>query len=178
MSYTAALHQHRLAAWCASTAARASKYCRFEVEKGIRTLEGVGFDHGFGLANLPAIPDIDTEHEKWRKAIIVSAGRQSIDGFTHGVAAKLINCYLKVRFVCGPYWADPRVRALQPPIDRVLLKRLAKANAGGHASIWREARDWGWSLFTSEIYQKVIDHVRRVADNEMWKIEEYWQGYQ
>ena len=26
--------------------------------------------------------------------------------FTHGVAAKLINCYLKSRFVCGRYLRD------------------------------------------------------------------------
>ena len=35
--------------------------------------------------------------------------------FTHGVAAKLINCYLKSRFVCGGYHAHARGRACTHP---------------------------------------------------------------
>jgi hypothetical protein len=44
--------------------------------------------------------------------------------FTHGIAAKLVNVYLKSVFVCGGRHDHPRVRALHPPIDSLLLDAL------------------------------------------------------
>lgn len=100
--------------------------------------------------------------------------------FTHGVAAKLINCYLKVRFVCGGHHADERVQMLHPPIDEVLLKELAAMNFGGNAASWRKFRQARWSKFDSETYESVVELIRSsLPPNEpLWKIEEYWRGHQ
>ena len=60
--------------------------------------------------------------------------------FPHGVAAKLINCYLKSRLVCGGYHTDARVKSLHPPIDSVMLRTLARLDIGGYRKEWQHAR--------------------------------------
>src|SRR4051812_44966887 len=100
-------HKHRLAAWAAATAARASSLCRFNVQKAVEILESAGFDEGFATPEmLPAPGRIDAKHRAWRERVIREARQRKIK-FTHGVAAKLINVYLKVRFVVGGYHDHP-----------------------------------------------------------------------
>ena len=69
------------------------------------------------------------------------------------MAAKLINCYLKSRFVCGGHHSHERVRNLHPPIDAVLLKTLADVNLGGYERQWQQAGRTRWSKFNSEQYE-------------------------
>lgn len=173
------LHTHRLAAWAACTAARASKLCRFSVEDGTTILEQAGFTEAFVLSHLPAISDTDQIHRQWRETIIRAADANGY-AFTHGVAAKLINCYMKVRFVCGGHNADPRVSALHPPIDKVLLTALEKRNFGGHRASWRLLSSKGWSKFDSQDYEKTIHLIRTSLPTglPLWTIEEHWRGYQ
>ena len=128
MPYTVEEHNHRLASWAASTSASASPLCRFKVHKGGAILEACGFVAAFSNpSQLPAPAALAVQHLKWRTAVISAAAKENLI-FTHGIAAKLINCYLKVRFVCGGHHADARVQALHPPIDEVLLKKLASVN--------------------------------------------------
>ena len=99
--------------------------------------------------------------------------------FTHGVAAKLINIYLKAGFVCGGHHADARVQALHPPIDSVLLAELSAQNVGGFRSFWDETRQIRWSKFDSQQYETVIDNIRISMPNQaLWEVEQYWRGYQ
>ena len=180
MQYTIEEHRHRLAAWAASSSASASPLCRFKVSKGVAILEACGFDAAFSSpAQLPAPADLNTQHRQWRAAVIAAAKREGLD-FSHGLAAKLINCYLKVRFVCGGHHSDACVQALHPPIDEVLLKQLAAVNFGGEAKKWRKFRQSRWSKFDSETYEGVIALIRQsLPDKEpLWKIEEYWEGHQ
>jgi hypothetical protein len=179
-AYAIEIHQHRFAAWAASRAASV-KGCRFTVEQGRTILEKCGFDANFARpAQLPKPDDIDAQHQKWRIDVIAAARSQGVPlAFTHGVAAKLINVYLKSRFVCAGHHAHARVRALHPPIDAVLLKTLADANVGGHAKGWQKAATQRWSKFGSDDYQRVIDLVRQsLEDGALWTIEEHWQGNQ
>ncbi len=180
MPYTIEEHSHRFAAWAASSAASASKLCRFTVHEGVTILEACGFDAAFSSPDqLPLAAALDAQHREWREDVIAAAVNQRRE-FTHGVAAKLINCYLKVRFVCGGHSADSRVQALHPPIDELLLKQLAALNLGGHARRWRTFRYARWSKFDSATYEEVIALIRdSLPPNEpLWKIEEYWDGYQ
>jgi hypothetical protein len=110
--------------------------------------------------------------------LIRAAGKQGITA-THGVAAKLINCYVKVRLVCAGCHDDERVKAMHPPIDEVLLKRLAELDVGGFKQKWRAAGATRWSKFNSDQYERVIDLVRRALPGQpLWRIEEHWAGYQ
>lgn len=131
-NYSIEEHQHRLAAWAASRAASTSKLCRFKVQKGFAILKACGFTADFLVKDLPNLKFIDHTHEHWRKIAIDKAKEVNINGFIHGVAAKLINCYLKVRFICGGQYQNGRVSCLHPPIDSMLLKTLAKRKVGGY----------------------------------------------
>lgn len=175
-TYTIEEHNHRVAAWSGATGARASSLCRFKVQTGVKILEATGLDATFATPDhLPEPSKLDTTHKTWREAAIQAARNQGIQ-FTHGVAAKLINCYLKVRFVCGGHHEHERVRCLHPPIDALLLDGLAKQNVGGFKREWREFHGMAWSKFDSATYQNVIDLIRQALppDEPLWKIEEHW----
>lgn len=173
-------HKHRLAAWDAATSARASPLCRFKVELGMRILEAAGFGPDFScVEQLPQLTKTDAAHEEWRINVIKKAKVHGLE-FTHGVAAKLINCYLKARFVCGGHHGDPRVAGLHPPIDAVLLDALAKQNVGGQGRVWKGFHKACWSKFDSDTYQAVIECIRDSLDEgePLWMIEQYWKGHQ
>ena len=179
MPYSIEEHQHRLAAWDAATSASASRLCRFRVQVGIDILEACGFNAQLASPDqLPAPESIDDEHEKWRNKVIAKAGEKEII-FTHGVAAKLINCYLKVRFVCAGQHEHERVKCLHPPIDATLLRVLKEANVGGFRSDWKRLHDTRWSKFNSLQYEEVIRLIRlSIPGRPLWEIEKFWRGYQ
>jgi hypothetical protein len=169
-------HKHRYAAWAASRGASVIG-CRFSVERGRSLLEECRFSATFCRpGQLPRPSAIDAEHRKWRETIIRSA-RSNDAVFTHGVAAKIINLYLKCRFVCGGHHGHERVDCLHPPIDSVLLNRLAELNVGGYAKEWKHAAHNRWSKFDSDDYEAVIDRIRKsLHGGPLWMIEEYWRG--
>jgi hypothetical protein len=177
MSYSINEHSHRFSAWAASRAASASPLCRFEVSLGVKALEECGFDQRFTIDDLPAPEQIDLAHLEWRNRIIKSK-HLGVKHPSHGVAAKLINIYLKGRFVCGGFHNDDRVKALHPPIDSILLKELQDKNVGGYKNEWKKYREKRWSNFSSEDYEKVIQLIDQVSDGEpLWMIEKYWNGF-
>ena len=169
-------HSHRYAAWAASLSV---KGCRFRVEQGRAILEACGFDADFSRPEqLPTAVNMDDEHRWWRASVIKAAKSQDLT-FKDGVAAKLINVYLKSRFVCGGHHAHERVHNLHPPVDAVLLKSLADNDFGGNAKQWRRARRKRWSKLSSDEYEQVITLIREcLAGEPLWKIEEYWKGSQ
>lgn len=179
MPYTIAEHQHRSAAWDAATSARASKLCRFTVSDGIRILERTGFNAALASPEqLPAPETLDREHLRWREAMITEARELGLI-FTHGIAAKLINSYLKVRFVCANHHGHERVKGLHPPIDRILLETLGRQNVGGYQKEWSRFGQAAWSKFDSATYQGVIDLMRGSLPLgvPLWMIEEHWIGH-
>jgi hypothetical protein len=178
LPYDIKRHQHLFAAWAASRAASV-KGCRFKVQQGRNILEACGLNADFSTPeDLPEPKDMDEKHRQWRAEIINAAELQGLK-VTHGVAAKLINCYLKSRFVCGGQHAHERVQKLHPPIDAVLLKTLADLDIGGYAKQWRQAHKRRWSKLNSDQYEKLIDLIKNCMKNEpLWKIEEHWKGNQ
>ena len=178
LTYTIHQHCHNFGAWAASRAASVIG-CRFTVAQGKTLLESIGF--GLNLnspAQLPEPDQLDPIHRKWRQQIINHAQILTIP-MTHGVAAKLINVYLKSRFVCGGFAENPKVQALHPPIDSLLLQKLACDDFGGKAKFWSNAYKARWSKFDSDTYENVIQEIRESLNGEpMWKIESFWKGHQ
>jgi hypothetical protein len=176
--YEIELHKHRYAAWAASRGASVIG-CRFSVECGRSLLEACGFTARLCRPDqLPRPGMIDPAHRKWRETMIRSA-LSNDRVFTHGVAAKLINLYLKCRFVCGGHHGHERVDCLHPPIDGVLLKRLTNLDFGGHGKAWRHAAMKRWSKFDSDDYEQVIGLAREsLRGAPLWMIEEHWRGNQ
>lgn len=174
--YNLEMHKHRLSAWAASRAASASPKCRFKVKQGFVILEEAGFDANFQLVNMQSQKEVDSNHKEWRIAVINQADKLDLE-FTHGIAAKLINCYLKTRFVCGGANAKD-IKYLHPPVDRLLLDQLKKNNIGNLRQTWRNYANLGWSNFSSDMYEAVIESIKLVMKDEpLWKIERYWVGF-
>lgn len=177
--YTLAEHMHRFGAWAASRAASVSG-CRFTVQ------EGRGFIERAGLQRLVLAPDalpepgaFDDEHRRWRREIVGADVRSGLV-VTHGVAAKLINVYLKAAVLPASTGIEAQVAALHPPIDALLLQSLAQANFGGKVALWRQVAKTRWSKMDSDQYEAVIAGIRRAlpAGAPLWKTEEHWRGYQ
>jgi len=188
-------HVHRFAGWAASTAS-SQKGHRFSVEDGQKIIKAAGLreilcDPGC----LPTKPeDMDVKHKQWRKNVINEAYRVKPSAkFNDGIAAKLINVYLKVGLVtvanCNNKSVAKGIAALHPPIDRQLLKGLRKSDEKSEekadqkrAKFWKskERKGAGWSNFNSKQYQAVIDKIREKLGPEMplWMIEEHWKGFQ
>jgi len=179
MPYSIEEHKHRFAAWAASRAASV-KGCRFSVAQGKRILEDAQFNKlASDIGNLPESEGFDRLHRKWRNDVIQAAQTHQIN-FSHGVAAKLINVYLKSIFVCSDLHEDPRIKAIHPPIDSLLLDSLYKNDIGGNREKWNVARKTRWSKLNSTQYESVISAIQDTipSENGLWTIEEYWQGYQ
>lgn len=178
MEYTIDEHKHRFSAWAASRAASV-KGCRFSVEQGKTVLEVTGMQNLISDPNnLPLPEGMDNAHRKWRHEIIDAAASEDLT-FTHGIAAKLINVYLKAAFVCGGHHNHERVRAIHPPIDSLLLDELYAKNIGGKRALWNEARRIRFSNFDSDQYEKVIRAIREAMHGAaLWEVERYWPGYQ
>ena len=106
--------QHQFAIWAAGTAGRASPKCRFKVSQAKEILEALGFGPGYGNPDKLSHPaKFDEKHREWRNRAIFEAKKRRIR-MSHGVAAKLINVYLKSRFICGGHANHPR----RPPSTR------------------------------------------------------------
>ena len=179
MPYSITDHKHRYCAWAASRAA-STKTCRFNVLQGKSIIEDVGLDKLLqGPHQLPAPNMIDNYHRDWRQTAMTSAAGMKLVGFSHGVAAKLINVYLKGAFVCGGHASDPSVAALHSPIDALLLDALYEANIGQQNEAWAEARRLRWSKLDSDEYERVISAIRTaMSGRPLWEVEEHWRGYQ
>ena len=185
MPYSIKKHQHRFAAWAAGRAASV-KGCRFKVWQGKNLLEDIGLNEvASSIENLPQADDFDAMHCEWRKNIINNAQNyKDKQGdalkFTHGVAAKLINIYLKSIYVCSGNHNDPRIKVIHPPIDSILLDALYKQNIGDRCEDWQAARRVRWSNLDSNQYQGVITAIKDIIPDGagLWQVEKYWRGYQ
>lgn len=176
--YNIAEHSHRFAAWAASRAASV-KGSRFTVKVGQQILQESGFSHELATPNeLPDARDFDVAHRQWRQTVIEIAKNHEMV-FSHGVAAKLINVYLKSRFTCAGCHDHPKVLGIHPPIDAVLLDELRKQNVGDAAKFWKKYHSLRWSKWSSDDYESVISELRTHFEvTPLWQAEQYWSGYQ
>lgn len=168
-------HKHRFAAWCAATAASASPKCRFTVKQGFELLGRIGMATKAQEQVWKQYQSFDDWHGKSCADLMGEAKSNGMKGFSYGVAAKMINCYIKAFYI-----GDQEVLSVaHPPIDRLLLSELAKKDYEGKRKIWYEYKNKGWSTFTKDHYSEVIKALRssKELEAEMWKVERYWLGY-
>ena len=177
MSYDIKEHKHRYAAWAASRASSV-KGCRFKVRQGEMIIKHIRLNDLIDCPDdLPDASKFDDHHQKLRENAISRATELGLK-FTHGVAAKLINIYMKTIFICDGYPEHAKTKSIHPPIDALLLKALCQKNIGGLKAKWDKAIKIRWSKFDSDQYEEVIKNIRVVQNGEpLWKIEEHWQGY-
>ena len=181
MSYDIKEHKHRYAAWAASRASSV-KGCRFKVRQGEMIIRHLKLHNLIDCPEKlpkPGEGEFNSFHRDLReKAISKFKEEEPGLNFTHGVAAKLINIYMKTIFICGGYPEHPKTKSIHPPIDALLLKALYQKNIGGFKEEWYKAIKIRWSKFDSDQYKEVIENIRKAQEGEpLWKIEEHWQGY-
>ena len=126
--YEISEHRHVFAAWAAARASSTSPNCRYEVWIAKVLLDNLGFGSDLLCPDdLPSKDELDDKHRAWRKKMVEDAGpliekvyAEKVEAarekaakekkkftkpkkpvFTHGVAAKLLNVYVKSVFVCG-----------------------------------------------------------------------------
>lgn len=173
--YNIQIHSHRLAAWAASRGASTRRRA-FSVAAGTKILERAGF---VPTMKHPPVSQVafDQWHQTRRKEIVSLAKDAGLTRFTEGQAAKLINLYLKNRFVCR---GGNEVRSFHPPIDRILLLSLMRSDVGGMRKKWRDHAKKGWSNLDGEGYTKLINDARialSITEGKnagLWMIEKYW----
>lgn len=179
-NYTIEEHKHILSTWAAATAASSSPKSRFKVETAKKVLEDLNIQE-----LIKEIPQIKSSEafDAWHDiqcSALVRIAKEEIKGFSYGVAAKLLNCYLKV------YFLDQlnRFSFIHPPIDRPLLGNLEKMDIGSKKKEWKKYKSKGWSNFSREDYKQVIAFIKEALQHEfkdeksLWKIEYYWPGHQ
>jgi len=175
MTYDFLQHRHRFAAWCAATAASASPKCRFKVQKAFSLLEGIDIARQANEKLWNDYATFDEWHIHVCNSLMDQAHHREVRGFSYGVAAKMINCYIKAF-----YLGDQAVLSqAHPPIDRLLLTELLNNDVNHKAAVWRKYRDKGWSNFSRADYQAVINALRSDKDTRlnMWTVECHWPGY-
>lgn len=175
--YTINTHRHTFSAWCASTAAGASPKCRFRVEEGFKVLSKsriscCSLDIELSRLNHS---NFDQWHRTRCLKLMRSAKESEISGFSYGVAAKMLNCYIKAAYLTDL----EKYPFIHPPIDRLLLSELRKKNFDQKRSIWGEYEKLGWSNYTQLDYEALIKEIKdSLSDiSQLWKIEFYWSGY-
>ena len=180
MQYNIYTHIHRYSCWAANRAASTSKNNRFTVETGQKILENAA------IRNLILNPDglpgneveFDNQHKIWREEIIGFSEKIANEKFAHGIAAKMINIYLKSIIICGGFHEHPNSKFIHPPIDSILLKELYEKNFNNKSDFWLNAQKIAWSNFDSNDYQNVINEIRiGLKGDPLWSIEKYWKGH-
>ncbi len=185
----------KFASWTASAAARPrGKHAikGFSSEKGLEIIKKSNLGElSEGWCKLPSPDDFDDWHEKKRKDVIKISDCVLEKKFTHGIAAKLINVYLKSLFLASSQENlskenVSKMNAIHPPVDSQLLECLAK-NLDVHQEISKQELDslrerWKnvkWTQLDSDGYMKVIDSFKKVTSGKgLWVIEKYWPGFQ
>ena len=195
-------HVFRYAAWAASTAAGASQKCRFKVSKGVVLLKEADLEKlAKGFHYLKEVSEFDIWHDekcedltKKAKEILNDTNSGEKPRFTYGVAAKLLNCYLKTIFVTQfidslSATEKEKVSVIHPPIDRLLINSIknklhliyADTEMEEKRKFWNSKDIQSWSLYEARDYKKVIGEIKQIQkkrNQPLWMIEAYWPGHQ
>lgn len=218
--YSLDIHKHRFACWCAATAASQVKTFRFSVETGRKLIElGAGPqeppDESSFLNTIRSIQGFtaQSQFDDWHAAVIESMrsnynlqvvldeenkkkGKNKrvyiLDrsNFTYGIAAKLLNCYLKAFYLESLESVFGRL--IHPPVDRLLLRGLVERDKGRGFFDFQKFVDEkylsgsprlpAWTLLDEIAYKTVVSRIKLYLETmgigSLWKIEEAWKGHQ
>ena len=220
-NYSLGIHKHRFACWCAATAASQVKTFRFSVETGRKFLElGVDADRlpdarDF-LERVNSIQAFKTQEEfdEWHLSTIlnmlhsrhllsvleaenakkVKAKTQSMlqpSNYTFGIAAKLLNCYLKAFYVES--LQEDFGKLIHPPIDRLLFQGLQHEEQVNREFFKFEQfidprhlsgspKLPAWTSLDEVAYTTIIKRIKlyleRLGTDSLWMIESAWRGHQ
>ncbi|QCK16238.1 hypothetical protein [Mangrovivirga cuniculi] len=160
-------HVHRYACW---TAARAAQRSFTNSENIKNAIEATDLRKVINSKESFTEENFDIQHKIWANGIINHLKSLGIDEdkVTYGRAAKIINIYIKTAVVLrDPYCNLSKIA--HPPIDRILLQNIHKEN-----------NQYGfdkasWTSFDEQEYFDVIEKLRKLEFDYLWKLERFWE---
>ena len=174
MAYDHFEHRHRFAAWAASRAAQRGLTSTEVLCAAIEASALPEFVRSSEALNIDAVA-FERQHRSWCRAILKFLKRRGIEEATYGRAAKLVAIYLKAMVVVGPCASSELAAMAHPPIDSMLLKRIATI-AAVEPSLRLRLRSIAWTKLDEKEYYSLIAALRSVMvpSDPWWKLEEYW----
>jgi len=199
-------YRHRFAAWCASTAIRSAYIGQpvgLEGTECFQLIEDSQLKEDL-LAGWGTLHNSHNDFDEWhrgKREMICDLSAQpnrNTPTFTHGVAAKLINVYMKVLFLgsvqdCMSQENREKQKLIHPPVDSILLTNITidfervEVLAAGHDvgflngyPIHFDGVGEGipWTILDSDQYEQIIRAFRHITRyHGLWTIEEYWSGH-
>jgi hypothetical protein len=173
--YGLAEHRHRFAVWAAARAAQRG----FTTVKNLReALEATDIQSVLAASGSLELSSaqFDALHRVWCRSICSFLAGRGIRDASYGRAAKLVGVYLKAIVIMGGDCDSPLGRNAHPPIDRVLLHRLAASARIGspHRASWASI---SWTQLDEPRYFQLIGQLRSVLPQgaPFWTLEEYWE---
>lgn len=183
-NFTLEQNRHKYAVWCAATAASTSTR-RFSVEEAYEWIKEADLKSiGSSWEALPSAENFDSVHLKIRNKLICNISVNSLEAENcHGIAAKLINIYLKTIFVVGASIEavslskekQAKLNAIHPPLDRTILREIKDRFKKCKKA---QTPTKTWSKLKSCEYQDIINTAKEITGGEMWRLEALWPGHQ
>lgn len=174
MLYDLSEHRHRFAVWAA---ARASQRGFTTVENLRHALEATDIRSAMSSPKFLQVGSLEFEdlHRSWCSSICSALNQRRTPNVTYGRAAKLVAVYLKARVIMGEGANTPLGHNMHPPIDRILLQKLAVSSRieSPHQTEWRNIN---WTQLDEPEYYKLIAQLREVLPRDIpfWMLEEHW----
>ena len=205
-SYNLDLHKHTLSKWAASRAASQSKGFKFSVElgsklllfgkKGSQVIDEEFIDYIKQIENFNSQDDYDSWHHQTILNMtsytdelkqLLDKHNKSFNNYTYGIAAKILNCYLKVFFL-ESFGNQKFADFIHPPVDAILLKALKKEDKklfNFKNSVFTNIgvlKIPTWTRINENEYKEIIKLMKEFlsikGQNGLWKIESFWIGHQ
>ncbi len=204
--YNIDIHKHVLASWAASRAASQAKDFKFKVELGSNLLllgvDASITDDGSFITYIKQITKFDSqdEYDSWHSSTIKNmltnegdlkklliGNNKKYQHYSYGIAAKILNCYLKVFFI-ESFGKHKFADFIHPPIDALLLGALKTEDSSifnYNSPVFENIGVSGtpaWTRINESEYIEIISLIKNYVDikNQMglWKIEYAWKGHQ
>ena len=205
-SYNLDFHKHILSKWAASRAASQSKGFKFSVElgsklllfgkKGSQASDQEFIDYIKQIENFNSQDDYDSWHHQTIVNMtsytdelkqLLDKHNKSFNNYTYGIAAKILNCYLKVFFL-ESFGNQKFADFIHPPVDAILLKALRKEDKklfNFKNSVFTNIgvlKIPTWTRINENEYKMIIKLMKEFlsikGQNGLWKIESFWIGHQ
>ena len=204
-NYNLDIHKHIVSTWAASRAASQNNF-RFKVESGMKLIllgaNGSLVDEQTFINFIKEIKTFKSQkqYDSWHNSTIINMRKKgddlqslldkynkSYDDYSYGIAAKLLNCYLKVFFL-EYFGTEKFADYIHPPIDRLLLLALKKEdpklfNFKNEVFVSvRTPKIPVWTKINENEYISIINLINEFVFSRgqkgLWKSEAFWSGHQ
>jgi hypothetical protein len=151
--YDLSEHRHRFAVWAAARASQPGFTTVGELRGAIEATDIRSSVSNPEVMQL-RISGFEELHRRWCSQICAGLNRRGIANVTYGRAAKLVAVYLKAMVIMGDLVDTPFGRSAHPPIDRLLLQKLANSpqTQPVHKAEWRRL---SWTQLTEQEYYQL-----------------------